>query len=305
MITSIYSGGGLGNQLIFATNLLASALKKNISYKNISFKAQIYFDIESPLQKSFICTNIWGGYSTILLQKYVKLCLKLKIRPIGIKCIFNDIENSLDFIYNKTGYLYCWPYYDYKALYEYQDVVRESFIIKEELMNPIINKITFLRKSYDVIVGVHIRRKDYEHWLGGKYYFDFDTYNAYLNNFKSNFKDERLLFILLSDDNIPKEKFDKDKKIYIPSKKSEIDDLLLLSKCNYIIGPPSTFSGWASFWGNVPKYTILDPNKKNTNIVQKDFGVYMIDYIDDNVDDNGFKILQKIKNGEINNKGDI
>ena len=29
-------------------------------------------------------------------------------------------------------------------------------------------------------------------------------------------------------------------------------DLYALSRCDYIIGPPSTFSQWASYYGHVP-----------------------------------------------------
>ena len=40
MITSIYSGGGIGNLLIYTTNLLATAYENNINFKNIAFKAE-------------------------------------------------------------------------------------------------------------------------------------------------------------------------------------------------------------------------------------------------------------------------
>ena len=36
-----------------------------------------------------------------------------------------------------------------------------------------------------------------------------------------------------------------------------IEDMYLLASCDYIIGPNSTFSHWASFWGAVPLH-ILD-----------------------------------------------
>jgi hypothetical protein len=36
-------------------------------------------------------------------------------------------------------------------------------------------------------------------------------------------------------------------------------DLFALASCDYIIGPPSTFTMWASFFGNVPLFMINDP----------------------------------------------
>ena len=37
-----------------------------------------------------------------------------------------------------------------------------------------------------------------------------------------------------------------------------IEDLYALARCDYLIGPPSTFSAWASFYGKVPLYFIED-----------------------------------------------
>jgi hypothetical protein len=41
-----------------------------------------------------------------------------------------------------------------------------------------------------------------------------------------------------------------------------IVDLFSLSKCDYIIGPPSTFSWWASFYGSVPVIFLEKPNQR-------------------------------------------
>lgn len=38
------------------------------------------------------------------------------------------------------------------------------------------------------------------------------------------------------------------------------EDLFSLSKADYIIGPPSTFSAWASLYGTVPLYFIESSN---------------------------------------------
>jgi hypothetical protein len=38
------------------------------------------------------------------------------------------------------------------------------------------------------------------------------------------------------------------------------EDFHLLSSMDYIIGPPSTFSGIASFLGNTPKYIMHEKN---------------------------------------------
>jgi hypothetical protein len=43
-----------------------------------------------------------------------------------------------------------------------------------------------------------------------------------------------------------------------------------ISRCDYVLGPPSTFSGWASFMGRVPRL----PIKSRDQVVRdEDFGV--------------------------------
>ena len=38
-------------------------------------------------------------------------------------------------------------------------------------------------------------------------------------------------------------------------------DLYSLTQCDLIVGPPSTFSGWASFYGSVPLNCITHKNQ--------------------------------------------
>ena len=43
-----------------------------------------------------------------------------------------------------------------------------------------------------------------------------------------------------------------------------IEDLYALARCDFIIGPPSTFTQWASFYGQKPLYHIYNTNEKIT-----------------------------------------
>lgn len=44
-----------------------------------------------------------------------------------------------------------------------------------------------------------------------------------------------------------------------------------MSQCDYLIGPPSTFTGWASYIGNVPLKYI---ESKNIDFTLEDFKIY-------------------------------
>ena len=43
---------------------------------------------------------------------------------------------------------------------------------------------------------------------------------------------------------------------------SSMGDLYALAECDYILGPPSTFSKWASFYGNKPLFHLEDTNAR-------------------------------------------
>jgi hypothetical protein len=40
-----------------------------------------------------------------------------------------------------------------------------------------------------------------------------------------------------------------------------MSDLAAMAQCQYIVGPPSTFSMWASFYGKVPHKWVIDPTE--------------------------------------------
>ena len=86
----------------------------------------------------------------------------------------------------------------------------------------------------------------------------------YLSEFIQNISNNKIIvenkkvsFLVCSDEKIP-DYISNLSNIYLTDGK-EISDLYALSKCDYLIGVSSTFSGWASFHGEVPLYN-LKPN---------------------------------------------
>lgn len=108
-----------------------------------------------------------------------------------------------------------------------------------------------------IIIGVHIRRGDYKYWHDGKYYFSLEEYAKCCESV-CNFLNKKPVFLICSNEKISLQHF-KDFTVFQLSKKSSIHDLYALSKCDYIIGPPSTFSAWASFIGEKPHSFIYNP----------------------------------------------
>lgn len=107
-------------------------------------------------------------------------------------------------------------------------------------------------------IGVHIRHGDYMDWRGGRYFYDFQTLALKATELADKlFPYSETEFAVAS--NVGAEDFCEIKKnsVYY-SKNSPIEDLGLLSSCDVVLGPPSTFSMWASFYGAVPLVFLLD-----------------------------------------------
>jgi hypothetical protein len=141
------------------------------------------------------------------------------------------------------------------------DAIRKIFTFKFDITNPVDQ--LFANQNEFIIVGVHIRRGDYKEWLNGVYYYTDDEYICILKNIEEQLKLEgkKVRFLLCSNEKIDLYNYKHPDCFIIPNT-SGPQDLYALSKCNYIIGPPSSYSQWASFLGKVPVKFIMYSNEK-------------------------------------------
>jgi hypothetical protein len=121
------------------------------------------------------------------------------------------------------------------------------------------------------IVGVHIRRRDYRDYKGGVYFYEWGVYAAYMRRL-SELLAGQCRFVLCCEEPLELSAFDG---LEIASGPGDLlGDLLALSACDYIIGPPSTFSGWASFSREVPRHFIQTAELGRANQLQlADFSI--------------------------------
>lgn len=141
-----------------------------------------------------------------------------------------------------------------------RSVVRDLFLPNKSFRERVDPNFDEVRKEGYFIVGVHIRRGDYENWEGGRYYYSHNKYLDFMQQISVLFADKKLCFFLASNEKIPAEFFRRFKCISIDGANAATD-LYALSLCDRLVGPPSTFSRWASFVSGIPLYFIFDPAK--------------------------------------------
>lgn len=128
--------------------------------------------------------------------------------------------------------------------------IRPHFRPVAEIQEAARQAVERVRKNADVLAGVHIRHGDYQGWRGGEYYYPVSRYAEWMRQFAAQFPGRKVAFIVCSDEPRSLEEFPGLTVGFGAG--SALGDMDSLSRCDYIFGPQSTFTQWASFYGNTP-----------------------------------------------------
>ncbi|KKQ32662.1 MAG: hypothetical protein US49_C0006G0113 [candidate division TM6 bacterium GW2011_GWF2_37_49] len=132
--------------------------------------------------------------------------------------------------------------------------VKDYFVIEDEHKNEIEKVIDDARKLGQILVGVHIRHGDYKWFCGGKYFYSTSVYKNLMERFKNINPDKSIVFLICSNELQILSDFAGFNCVLASGHR--VEDLYALSYCDYLIGPPSTYSMWASFYGQKPLYIV-------------------------------------------------
>jgi hypothetical protein len=113
-----------------------------------------------------------------------------------------------------------------------------------------------LRQQADVLIGVHVRHGDYRQWRGGKYFFPVNRYVAWMEEMARQFPGARVAFLVCSDEPRQTAEFPGLTVGFGPG--SPLADVCALARCDYLLGPLSTFSQWASLYGGKPLFHLRE-----------------------------------------------
>lgn len=100
------------------------------------------------------------------------------------------------------------------------------------------------------VLGVHQRLGDYRTYQDGRFAFSPDTYSRWVRQVTEREPAVNWLIAVFSDENEPLP--------LVPGREvrrmsgDAATDLVCMARCDAILGPPSSFSLWAAWWGEVP-----------------------------------------------------
>ena len=143
-----------------------------------------------------------------------------------------------------------WAFRDRAATRECAAAIRRFFRPVSKWREPAEACVAAAREGADHLVAVHMRLTDYAKFNGGAWFYAPADYRRWMEQ-TAALLPGRTRFLLFSDAMPPAESFAG--LDGLPGPEHPVSAMHAMSLCDYILGPPSTFSGWASFMGRVPR----------------------------------------------------
>lgn len=116
-----------------------------------------------------------------------------------------------------------------------------------------------LRAQADVVVGMHIRHGDYVRHLDGRFFYPVEQYLSLMRRMVELLAPRRVSFLVCS--NAAHGAADFAAFIHARGPGGVHSDLHALSLCDYVLGPPSSYSSWAAFSGGTRLLRVEDPQR--------------------------------------------
>jgi hypothetical protein len=208
-----------------------------------------------------ICHTSLTGFGWYLFAKYMAA---LKLLPTASfkhsDCDRAALERKM--LRHKHIVVSGWNVRFYDLFLKYRKEICELFTLDEQYTAPVKARmaspsVMSSEVETSLALGVHIRRGDYAQWQNGQYYFDDAVYAAHINRFAELHPDKTIhVFLSTNDSQVSAEAYQQacPKVVIHHFKGSAPEDLFMLSECDYLIGPPSTFSLVAAMYRDIPLY---------------------------------------------------
>jgi len=290
MIVMFRKEGQLGNRLFNFANFIAFAEAEHFTLFNPSFSE--YAQLFSTTRQDLLCRYPpklsilgrfgahWAREALYSIVSFIARALKkLKIDNRLVRVIAID-DNSfyvlddnplarLPFRSCHLAFVGGLQFRNLSAMKTHRQAICAYFRPLPAHQEKVDQAIDNARKNCDVLVGVHIRAGDYASHLNGRYYYTVQDYLHVMRSAAALFPGKRVGFLICSNSVLDPEMFKEMHCHFGPN--HHLQDMYAFAECDYIIGPPSTYTLWASFYGNVPLYFIQDPNKPVTLDMFKDY----------------------------------
>jgi hypothetical protein len=272
--------GRLANRLVLFANVIGFAAEHGHRVVNVAFHS--YAHLFESTRRDIYCRYPVARYRSLvdvipgmapairksrIFYQFIRRASEWNDRfPILGKSVFTLREVSSQTILldapevqsrmagAKIVFVHGWRIRAPDSVKRHAEKIREYFRPVAGLETASRQAVERLRQVAEVIIGVHLRRSDYRTWKQGQYFFPPERYAAWMRELAAQFPGRKTAFFACSDE--PRQASEFPGLAVAIGTGPPIVDLYALAGCDYIFGPPSTFSQWASFYGNKPLYQL-------------------------------------------------
>ena len=225
-----------------------------------------------------ICHTSLTGFGWYLLAKYAAA---LKLLPTASfkysDCDRDALERKM--LHHRHIVVSGWNVRFYDLFLKYRQEICDLFTLDSQYTSPVKARMSEKERSsisYQpsvIRLGVHIRRGDYAQWNNGIYCYDNEVYARHINRFTELHEGKDIhVYLSTNDPSVTEEKY----QTLCPHVRihhlqgSAPEDLFMLSECDCLIGPPSTFSLVAAMYRDIPLYRmdVADENQMTEEAFQ-------------------------------------
>lgn len=257
--------GQLGNRLFQFAHIIAFGRSHSVAVANPGFGD--YAPYFPAFADDVLCrvppVRSWIPATTRTREAAFRACALLARTPVpklrlnnGEACELRSPEFRREAERGRPLLVTGWLFRDEASFREQADFLRSLFAPAEAHGRAVERALAEARRGSDVLVGVHIRHGDYAQYAGGRHFHPVEAYARLVERLARLFPGRRPAFLVCSDQ--PANWAALGAARVSPGPGHMVEDMYALARCDYIVGPPSTFSAWASFYGEVPLHHFDD-----------------------------------------------
>lgn len=273
MIVIARNFGQLGNRLILSANLMAAALEYGVPLLNPSFAR--YASHFSSTRGDLWCRFPAASQAKTTVSPYAREAVYRGVYLTGRTmshlrlsgCPFHIVRISGDQRCDLTSDRFAgmarsrrpllvsgWKFDAGPLLAKHSHAIRAHYSVLPEHQANIDALIKPMPSRSDIVVGVHVRQGDYAKFENGRYFYSIGQYAAAMRRIRDRLGQRQVAFLVCG--NVAMKKQDFAGLDVTFGTGHLVEDLYALARTDALIGPPSTFTGWASFYGKVPLYSM-------------------------------------------------
>jgi len=270
MIIIARNYGQLGNRLFLYGQFLAAAKEYGVELANPSFAE--YADLFPATASSFWCRYPIATHESSTRPRFWQRRALSKTVYLGTKALslaglskypFHVIKIRGEETYDLGSEQFAaavrsdrhilasgWLFRSERLFQKHASAVRQHFSLPETNRRSVDRLIGELRNDSDVIVGIHIRHGDYATFMDGRYFYSLEQYAAMMHRIVDQLSGQRVKFLVCSNAQWVPNIFEG--LDVTPGTGHITEDMYALADTDLMFGPPSTYTGWASFYGETP-----------------------------------------------------